>query len=67
LNYADCDKVRDTFLNENEWVMQCFRNCKFSEGLPFFFLRLVDSAFPLIGAARPAQPLDKRLFISRAS
>jgi hypothetical protein len=67
LNHADCDKVRDTLLNENEWVMPCFRSCKYGEGLPFFFARLVDPAFPLIGAARPAQSLDKRLYISRAS
>lgn len=67
LSHADCDKVRDELLNQNEWVMQCFRNCKYGEGVPFFFTRLVDSALPVIGSVRPIQSLDKRLFIKRTS
>jgi hypothetical protein len=67
LVHADCDKVRDTLLNHNEFVMQCFERCKFFDGLPFFFPRLADAAFPLIGAPTPVQSLDKRLFISRTT
>ena len=54
-------------LNENERVMDCFANRKYGGGLPFFFPRLVDSAFPFIGAAKPMRSLDKRLFITRTS
>ncbi|HEX4485253.1 MAG TPA: hypothetical protein VH088_03245 [Terriglobales bacterium] len=65
LDYADCDKIRDTLLDNNEWVMQCFRNCKYVEGLPLFYARFVDASLPLIGAANAIQSLDKRLYITR--
>jgi len=67
LTHADCDRVRDELVNQNEWVIQCFRNCKYVDGLPFFFSRLVDSELPVIGSATPSQSLDKRLLITRTS
>jgi hypothetical protein len=63
LTYDDCDGVRDALLDNNEWVMQCFRNCKYSSGLPLFFPRLVDGALPFIGSKDPIHSLDARLAI----
>ena len=64
LSHDDCNHARDILRQNNEWIMQCFKGVPYSSALPFFFLRLVDGSYPIIGETFSSKPLDKRLSIS---
>lgn len=65
LDEASCDKVRKTLIGIGEWIPNCFSGRNFSDGLPEFYLRLVDGVAPLIGAHTKHSAFDDRQVIFR--
>jgi len=65
-SHGECDAFRSSLQKSGETIEKVFRGRSFSQGLDFFFLRIVDCDLPVIGSSSPIDPYDNyRLKIKR--
>ena len=68
LSHAECDRARDTLIEREEFVVECFAKASFAKGLPVFYPRLLDQAHPAIGCPTPVHKLlDERIWINKTA
>jgi len=66
LSDGECDEARQALAKRGENLDKCFTNCSFTNGLPHFYPRLLDRAFPLVGSQQPSKLYDRQQLIISA-
>ncbi len=62
---SDTKAFRKALLSHDQGLLPCFRNCAVIDGLPSFYQRLCDSSSSPLGAAKPLEKFDDRIWITR--
>lgn len=56
LTQDDCERARRDLYKNGQKLLRCFANCSVRDGLSGFYARLLDGAYPEIGASVPLDP-----------